>query len=140
MYRLWLKVLDDGRIRQSLFTLQEDPEGYNYVVEESTIIASLREKLDNWYVKDEQLCRREEITLIATPSKEGMVSANGVDHYTITVGECALDIVKVKFGAEVIDLPTDEELILKSDVPTMLDLYSDEKEYATARIQYLEFI
>ena len=140
MYKLWLKVLDDGRIAQSLFTVQEDPEGYNYVVEESVLVASLREKLGNWYVKDDQLCRRIEIKLVVTPSKEGRVEANGTDHYIVAVEDCLLDVVKIKFGAKVVDLPTDDVLHIKSEVPTRLDLYADEMEYATQRTMYLEFI
>jgi hypothetical protein len=140
MNKLWLKVRDDGVIAQSLFTPEEDPEGYNFVVEDLSLIASLREKLSNWHVKDDQLCRRIEIKLIITPSKEGRISANGIDHFIIAVEECPFDMVKLKYGSEEVELPTDDVFHLKSTVPTKVELYVDEMEYATLRTVYLEFI
>jgi hypothetical protein len=141
MYKLWLNVLEDGTIKSSLYTSQkEEPDGYNFVVEEKKLIDSLREKLSNWYVRDGQLHRRFEVKLNITRSKEGLITANGTDYYIVAVEECGLDVVKIKYGALEVELPTDDVLHIKSTVPTKIAVYVDEQEYATLRTVYLEFI
>jgi hypothetical protein len=147
MYKLWLKVNELGVITHTLFgNYKGEPLGFdsNFVVEDSAMMAELRNSTQDWYVKDNKLCRKELIkinveTIKPEDSEDDIVRANGIDKYRITVQDCSASEVNVWLSKEKVVLPTDDELILTSNVATMFCLEVKGIEYKTLKPIYLRF-
>ena len=141
MYRMWLKVNDSGVIAQSLYTsAPTEPDGYNFVVDDQDLITQLRNTTTNWYVRDDQLCKKAELQLVLSYSTEdGKLKANGTDHVAVKVEGCPLDVAKIRVSQTVIEVPVDDELIINSNVHTIFTLYAEEVEYYTKTRIFVEF-
>jgi len=147
MYKLYLKVDDKGIITHTLFgSFKGEPKGfeYNFIVEDNEMVAELRNSTADWYVKDDKLCRKEEINIKVEPikpegSEDDVIRANGVDQYRITVPDYTATPVDLWMSNEKIVLPVGEELFVTSKVSTAFRLEAKGLEYKMQKPLFLRF-
>jgi len=147
MFKLWLKVNEEGVITHTLFgSFAGEPVGFesNFVVEDNAMIAELRNSTKDWYVRDNKLCKKELISLRIEKvkpegSEDDVIRANGVDAYRVTVQGCSAPEVNLFLGKEKIVLPSGEDLMLTSVEATATSVEARGLEYKTTKPVYLRF-